>query len=208
MISPEGSFASPTGGPATQRGRPRDAQLTQRFKDEALAQVSDHGFRALNVDRLAAATGGGKAGVYRRWPTTSDLVADALTDQHLVPRPPDTGTLHGDLHVLLEPFTRELTTAERAAASLVGPARHDATLAAALHTAVVMPVTDAVTAMAAAHNRRGHPVTGSASRLLTTLVLALWWERYLTLGPRWNTTELDQLIATTLLPVLNPISDN
>lgn len=208
MITPEGSPASPTGSPTTQRGRPRNAQLTQRFKDEALAQVAEHGFRALNVDRLAAATGGGKAGVYRRWPTTSDLVADALTDQHLVPRAPDTGTLHGDLHVLLEPFTCEPTTAERAAASLLGPARHDATLAAALHAAVVSPVTDAVTAVAAAHTRRGHPVTGSAGRLLTTLVLALWWERYLTLGPRWSTAELDHLIVTTLLPVLNPTGDD
>jgi AcrR family transcriptional regulator len=186
--------------------------VTQRLKEQALELIAARGFRALNVDALAAATGAGKAGVYRRWATLSDLVADALTDHMLVPQHVSTGSPIDDLRVLLGALTRELTTAERAAASLLGPARHDPTLAAALDAAVVSPLRDAIsvaiaadTAVAADTPRASG--SGPQTKLLVTAVLALWWDRYLMDGPQLSKTELDQFIVTTLLPAVDRAPD-
>jgi AcrR family transcriptional regulator len=66
---------------------------------EVLAQ---DGYAGLTMDAVATAAGVGKATIYRRWRTKSDLVADAVADlseqQFAVP---DTGKFEDDLRLLL-----------------------------------------------------------------------------------------------------------
>jgi AcrR family transcriptional regulator len=56
---------------------------------------------ALKVEDVAAKSGVNKTTIYRRWPTKVDLVTAAIRAYSDAPVPPDTGTLRGDLLVLL-----------------------------------------------------------------------------------------------------------
>lgn len=190
--------------PAARRGRPLDAGLTGRMREQAVLLVANHGFAALTAEVIARRTGAGKAGVYRRWRSMADLIADALTGHQLTPAPPPPGPAHDSLRVLLQPFTAPLTTAENAAAALIGPARTHPVLATALHHNIVAPLTAALADISRADAHPTTPATAVARqrRLLQTLTLALWWHRYITAGPVLTPTELDDLIQTVLLPVL------
>lgn len=67
------------------RGRPRDPQLTGRLLTGALDLVAELGLDRFTADALALATGAGKAGIYRRWPNTELLLAEALRGCRPVP---------------------------------------------------------------------------------------------------------------------------
>jgi AcrR family transcriptional regulator len=87
-------------------GRKRDPSRDVAILDATLDVLAEEGYAGLTVDQVAATAGAGKATVYRRWPTKADLVLDAvarLDAGRTAPDVlPDTGTLRGDLHALLE----------------------------------------------------------------------------------------------------------
>lgn len=188
--------------PPSRLGRPRDAHLTERLKDQALQLVADQGLTALNADVLAARTGAGKGGIYRRWDTMAALVADALTEHHLIPDPTHSHAAVDDLCALLEPFTVPLTTAERVASAIIGPARSDTVLAGALHATVVDPLSTAVASIMTAHTAPGTSGADPRNRLMQTVVMALWWDRYISAGPVLDPGELRHIVTQSLLPVL------
>ncbi|MCO7218337.1 TetR/AcrR family transcriptional regulator [Klenkia sp. PcliD-1-E] len=181
----------PTVSPRT--GRPQDQALTQRLRDDAVALVVDSGFKPFSYERLAKRTGAGKAGIYRRWPDTVELMIDALATCQLVPRTPSTGSLTGDVRTLLQSFTRELTVQDKFAGSLIGPSRHLPALADALHSAVAAPLAAATQAITTAHDAR-HPGTHTDPRLTTHLIQALWWARLISTGPPWTPARLSQCV--------------
>ena len=186
------------------RGRPRDAALTHRLLSGALALGADQGLDRFNADALVAATGAGKAAVYRRWSTTEVLLGKAVGSCRPVPAGPDTGSLRGDLVALLAPWTRPLDRDERALAAVLGQARHSPELRAGLDIAVVQPLGLAVAAVVEQHGRRGHAVSGAQEALLLRLVTALWWERCTTDQSPATDAEVGLLVDRVLLPVVAP----
>ena len=140
--------------------------------------LADEGWGRLNSDRVAARARAGKAGIYRRWPTMAALARHALGSATLVHVPEDAGSLSADLCNLLLPWTRPLDRAERAAASLVGAARHDEELRAGLEESLVRPLAGAVRELAAREAARGRELPHERVALLGQVLQALWWERY------------------------------
>lgn len=70
--------------------------------DAALAQLLQRGYEGLNIRDVADAAGIAETTVYRRWPTKAALAAAAIEQLAAADNPlPDTGTLEGDLRVLL-----------------------------------------------------------------------------------------------------------
>ena len=124
-------------------GRPLSTELSDQLVAVAMDILADEGWGRLNSDRVAARARAGKAGIYRRWPTMAALARHALSTATLVEVPADQGALATDLCALLLPWTRPLDRAERAAASLVGAARHDEELRAGLEEALVRPLATA-----------------------------------------------------------------
>lgn len=183
-------------------GRPLSAELSEQLVAVAVDILADEGWGRLNSDRVAARARAGKAGIYRRWPTMAALVRHAVGGFDLVPRPADQGSLRDDLVALLQPWTRPLDKQERAAASLVGAARHDDDLRAGLQDAVVEPLTTVLTELAHRSAERGQPVAGPRLELLCTLVQALWWERYTAFAVPMSADEVADLVDTVLLPVV------
>ena len=83
-------------------GRPRDPSRDEVIRAAILEVLARDGYSGLTMDAVATTAGVGKATIYRRWRTKSDLVADAVGDLSQDGlEAPDTGTLEGDLRVLL-----------------------------------------------------------------------------------------------------------
>ena len=143
----------PTG--ARPPGRPLSTELSEQLVAVAMDILADEGWGRLNSDRVAARARAGKAGIYRRWPTMAALARHALSTATLLEVPEDSGSLTTDLCGLLLPWTRGLDRAERAAASLVGAARHDEELRAGLDDALVTPLAAAVRELTGREARRG-----------------------------------------------------
>lgn len=194
-IHPDRTFLPP-------RGRPRDPELTGRLLTGALDLVADKGLDRFNTDTLALATGAGKAGIYRRWPTSDLLLADALRSCRPVPAVPDTGSLRGDLLALFQPWTRELDRDERAVAAVLGQARHSTDIRAALQDAVVQPLDAAVTAVVDQHQARGHLVPAVQRTVLLRLVQGLWWVRYMAVVAVSTDAEVQAMVDGALMPVV------
>lgn len=191
--------------PSTGRspGRPLSPELSDQLVSVAVDILADEGWGRLNSDRVAARARAGKAGIYRRWPTMAALARHAVTGFQLVRLPADTGSLRGDLVALLAPWTQPLGREERAAASLVGAARHDADLRAGLKVSVVQPLAAVLRELTDRSAERGQPVPEQRLGLLGTLVQALWWERYTAFAVALSEAEVAELVDEVLMPVVD-----
>ncbi|WAC89695.1 TetR/AcrR family transcriptional regulator [Mycobacterium sp. Aquia_213] len=75
----------------------------------ALAALTENGYDATNMDDIAARAGVGKAAIYRRWSSKAALITDVLVYWRPDLRTedaPDTGSLAGDIEVLIDRAVR------------------------------------------------------------------------------------------------------
>jgi AcrR family transcriptional regulator len=196
---------SPRPASARPPGRPLSTELSEQLVAVAMDILADEGWGRLNSDRVAARARAGKAGIYRRWPTMAALARHALSTTTLVEVPEDSGSLSTDLCHLLLPWTRPLSREERAAASLVGAARHDEELRTGLDEALVVPLAAAVRELVDREADRGRKIPDQRAALLGQVVEALWWQRYSCFSPaRMTTPQVERLVTDVLLPTIEP----
>ncbi|QKG24250.1 TetR/AcrR family transcriptional regulator [Actinomadura verrucosospora] len=87
--------------PPRRRPGGRTARVRAQVLDAVLAELGEHGYDGLTMEAVAARSGVHRATVYRRWGDVGGLLADVLdaaSDDAW--RPPDTGSLTGDLAAL------------------------------------------------------------------------------------------------------------
>ncbi len=91
------------GGARAGAGRPRTADADRAILAACLDRLEKVGYGPLTIDDVATAAGVAKATVYRRWPSKAALVqaASAPFYQESL-QMPNTGTLRGDLLLMLE----------------------------------------------------------------------------------------------------------
>ena len=82
-------------------GRPRSAEAHQAILDATLDLLADQGFEAMSMEGVAARAGVGKTTIYRRWSTKEALVIEAVRGLHAEYGVLDTGSLRGDLLILM-----------------------------------------------------------------------------------------------------------
>ena len=190
-------------------GRPLSLELSEQLVDVAVEILADEGWGRLNSDRVAARAHAGKAGIYRRWPTMAALARYAVGRFVLVSLPPDTGSVRGDLAALVARWTHPLDREERAAASLVGAARHEEDLRAGLDAALVQPLAAAVREIGARAGARGETVDDERLALLGSVLEAFWWQRYTTAGDgAMIAAHVDQVVGEVLLPIAQPVAES
>lgn len=190
-------------------GRPLSAELSEQLVSVAIDILAEEGWGRLNSDRIAARARAGKAGIYRRWPTMAALARHAVGRFTLVVTPDDTGSLRGDLEALIDRWTRPLDREERAAASLVGAARHHEDLRAGLDSALVEPLAAAVTEIGTRSAARGQPIEQGRLALLGSTLEAFWWQRYTAAGDGAMTPErVRQVVDDVLLPIVAPAAED
>jgi AcrR family transcriptional regulator len=85
------------------KGRRLDPERNRAISAALIEVLAEVGYRGLTMDEVAMAAGVGKAAIYRRWPSKTDLLVSyldgALTADDVVV--PDAGTLREDLLRLL-----------------------------------------------------------------------------------------------------------
>jgi AcrR family transcriptional regulator len=186
-------------------GRPLSAELSEQLVSVAVDILAEEGWGRLNSDRIAARARAGKAGIYRRWPSMAALARHAVERFTLVTTPQDSGSVRGDIEALVERWNSPLDREERAAASLVGAARHHEELRAGLDTALVQPLATAVTEIGARSAARGRPVDADRLALLGSVLEAFWWQRYTAAGDGAMTPErVQQVVDDVLVPIVEP----
>src|SRR5678816_872365 len=88
------------------RGRPRSAEANDAILSAAIALVREVGYDDVTVEAIADRAGVGKATIYRRWPSKEAIVTEAIGRIVSVIPIPDTGTLRGDLRLLMRSTAR------------------------------------------------------------------------------------------------------
>jgi AcrR family transcriptional regulator len=186
-------------------GRPLSAELSEQLLSVAVDILADEGWGKLNSDRVAARAHAGKAGIYRRWPTMAALVRHAVGRFNLVPTPSGGGSLREDLVSVVACWTRPLDREERAVASIVGAARYEEELRAALDDVLVRPLAAVVAELGRRSAERGEPIEPKRLSLLGSVLQAFWWQRYMG-GPNGEMTgeQLEQVVDDVLVPIAAP----
>jgi len=188
-------------------GRPLSTELSEQLVSVAVDILAEEGWGRLNSDRIAARARAGKAGIYRRWPSMAALARHTLGGFRLVPDVADTGSLRGDLRSLVWRWSSPLDREERAAASLVGAARHEDELRLGLEAALVRPLAAAVQQLGARCAARGEPLDPHRVELLGSLVEAFWWQRYTATGNGAMDAEtVECIVDEILLPLVTSAS--
>ncbi|MGC5170307.1 TetR/AcrR family transcriptional regulator [Microbacterium sp. DT81.1] len=125
-------------------GRKRDHSRDPEILDAALDVLAETGYDGMTIDMVAARAKAGKATLYRRWASKTELVLDAVAcmksrGQDLT-SPPDTGTLRGDLVAMVKsPTIAESERKLKVMAGIVSMIARDPELAVAAHEALVEP---------------------------------------------------------------------
>jgi len=102
-----GAAPSPALDPRVARSRAAVLAATA----ELLGEVR---FGGISVEAISARSGVARTTIYRHWPDAADLMADALAGV-ITPCPePDTGTLRGDLTVILRELAATLVSSATA----------------------------------------------------------------------------------------------
>ncbi|WP_422752146.1 TetR/AcrR family transcriptional regulator [Micromonospora sp. WMMD708] len=95
----------------TRRPGGRSAAVRHRVLDAALAQLVQHGYDSLSIEVVAERSGVHRTTVYRRWRDVGGLLADVVDEAGADAwRPPDTGSLEGDLVAVNREVYTALTT--------------------------------------------------------------------------------------------------
>jgi AcrR family transcriptional regulator len=186
-------------------GRPLSTELSEQLISVAVDILAEEGWGRLNSDRVAARARAGKAGIYRRWPTMAALARAAVSRFSLVSPLPPGDSLRDDVLGLVSRWSRPLDREERAAASIVGAARHEEELRAGLETALVRPLAAAVAEIGARSAARGEPIDPSRLALLGSVLEAFWWQRFTAIGDGAMTPDqVEHVVDDVLLPTAVP----
>jgi AcrR family transcriptional regulator len=163
------------------RGRPRDDRLDKLIVDAAIAEVGAKGWGGATIEGIAARAGVGRATIYRRWPSKTDLFQYAATAVTRPVEAPDTGSFLDDLYAAVLPIADMLTQPELAAMlpSLLAEAENDASIRQTLRTFVAQSRQQAIDAVERARRRGDIEQSTDAETLVDMLAGALVYRRLL-----------------------------
>ena len=112
-----------SGGP-----RPRDIEPREDIQRVVLDLVASHGLGGVTIDAVASAARVSKSTMYRRWPTKTDLILEAIRmsfdgDHHIDPG--DLGSLRAELRIVLDGAAAALRQNRRLMIALLDAAQRD-----------------------------------------------------------------------------------
>ncbi|MFH9425920.1 TetR/AcrR family transcriptional regulator [Streptomyces sp. NPDC017529] len=174
------------GEPAAVGGRraPAGAAVLREDKTAAIRsavfeELAAVGFARMSIEGIARRAGVGKTAVYRRWRSKLHLVLDVVSAVAAEGLPaPDTGSLRGDVRMLLEVAARALRhpMASQIIPDLLAEAARNPEIADALRTALHDSQEGVAAAMVARAVERGELRPGVDARLALDLMTGpLYW---------------------------------
>lgn len=177
----------------------------QEIFDSVLALVSEVGYEALTMDRIAAETKSSKATLYRQWGGKPELVACAMRSMKRDDSAEiDTGSLGGDLRMLAD----RLAEVARRDADLMRAMEHaagrDEVLSEALRSAMADDrIAEALDLMLARAVERGEVAAENpAGRYVQHLMVGAVRSRFILEGREVDAAYLRDFVDAVVLPVL------
>jgi AcrR family transcriptional regulator len=204
-------MASGHAGPSPPRGAARrpSRRPLDPAKDEAItAAVVDVlarlGCSGFTMDEVALAAGVGKAAIYRRWASKTDLLAGYIEGSiEGTLDVSDTGSLRNDLVVLLRSAVAHFNgPAGRADRALLSAVHDEPTLAAAYHSGPVAQWTAALKAVFDRAVGRGEIGPAGGSPLAAEAGAAILVQRWLLLGAHIDEELVTAVVDDVMLPLL------
>lgn len=170
----------------------------------ALTLVARHGFDKVTMDQVAEATRSSKATLYRQWGSKTGLVVDALACAAPLSEPlPDTGSLRGDLLVMMGRRDRAITDESELIGALLTATRTDPDLAEAIRENVVAPGVEHIRAVIDRAVSRGEVAAAPAALDHLPLLLVAPFVLHDVLAAGEMTEQyLTDYVETVLVPVL------
>jgi AcrR family transcriptional regulator len=192
---------SPTSTPSA-RARRLDEAQTANVLQCVIEELAERGFDRLTMDRVAARAGAGKQTLYRRWPSKTEMVIDAVTTWKQTPVVPDTGSLRGDLLASARAFTRMGTFDSDVIGGLITACRHHPELAKAFDANFVTPRHDVLRTIMRRARDRGEIARDKDVELLAPLIPAMVFQQTQLKRRPVSAKFVARLVDEVLLPVL------
>jgi AcrR family transcriptional regulator len=184
------------------RGRPRSEKARQAVLEAAAELLLAPDGEAVSMDAVAERAGVSKATIYRWWRTKETLTLDALYDEWSTASVPvrNTGTLRGDLLLLVRPWVRQVGRRPygRVIARLITEAQTDPRFAEEYRTRFVEPRRDAGRAVFARAIERGEIPAGTNVEVALDLLYGPLYHRLLHGHAPLNDRFARQVVDTAL----------
>ncbi|MGY4998472.1 TetR/AcrR family transcriptional regulator [Streptomyces sp. 900105245] len=197
--------AEPARAPSPRR---RGAVLERAILDATLEQLGEVGWKGLTMEGVAAGARTGKAALYRRWPSKTDLVADALrSGLPRVETAPDLGSVREDLLTLCLQVRRIMFSAPGAALRAV---IHECDQMQAerfqdvIVGGVVKPTVELLREVVVRGIERGEVRPDAANGYVFDAIPAMMMYRSKVCASEWSDQELEEMIDQLMLPLLRP----
>ncbi|MFH8573802.1 TetR/AcrR family transcriptional regulator [Streptomyces sp. NPDC017993] len=198
--------------PAAARRAPAGAAVLREDKTAAIRaavfeELAAVGFARMSIEGIARRAGVGKTAVYRRWRSKLHLVLDVVSAVAVAGMPtPDTGSLQGDVRMLLEVAARALRhpVAAQIIPDLLAEAARSPELADALKSALHDSQEGVATAMLARAAERGEIPAGADARLALDLLTGPLYWRLLVVRDELPPAYLDELSAAVVSALARP----
>lgn len=188
-------------------GRKLDHGRDGDILDATIDVLAEAGYTGMTMDMVATRAKAGKATLYRRWPSKTELVLDAIDrlkqDQIDPSRLPDTGTIRGDLLALFEPQSiAEGERRLRVMAGLASMLTYDTAFAEIGDAAIIEPWAEASRMIIQRGIDRGDVAAGADVATLSRLIPSMAICRALIQRKSAERSFLVSLIDGVLLPAL------
>jgi AcrR family transcriptional regulator len=147
--------------------------------------LSETGFAGVSVDAVAERSGVAKTTIYRHWSSRAALLLDACGKMNVKREAPDTGSLRGDLAMLMSDIAGRLQTARFSATlpSVIDAAERDPEIAA-VHAELHAGLVSAFREVVERAQRRGElPRSREASAVVASLLGPLFYRRWFSREP-------------------------
>jgi AcrR family transcriptional regulator len=161
----------------------------RRTKEAVLATtyklMSESGIGGVNIEEVARRSGVAKTTIYRHWQSRSALLLDACSRLGSRPEVPNTGSLRGDLTLLLTRLAEQLRTASWPAIlpSIIDAAERDPDIAQ-LHARLQAGFSAPYLAVIERAKKRGELSSrDDASELVASMVGSLFFRRWFSREP-------------------------
>lgn len=181
-------------------GRPRSADADRAILRATVDLLAEEGYGGVTMEGVASRAGVGKATVYRRWPSKSALVVDAVTAcRESGCPPPDSGSVREDLLVFVQAFRDHLRTSDagRVMPALVAELAHNPELAATFRDGFVQPRRARVLEAVRRGIERGEVRPDIDAELIADGVVAILQYRFLVTGMEID-DDLPERVVDTL----------
>lgn len=188
-------------------GRKRDVSRDAVILDATIDVMVAVGFEKMTVDMVAARARAGKGAVYRRWPSKTQMVLDAVArmkrDMAGLDHLPDTGTLRGDMLALIR--ARTVEGDERFVRTLAGLSAllaQQPEVADAGHDALIEPWVEVCRALIARSIARGEATAAVDLEIVAQVIPSMSGYRMLIQRQPFDREFLVSLLDQVILPAL------